>query len=153
MWRRYSLLASVRATRLGLVVLAAATGLAGGYIGGQASVGATTRISFAACGVAPVPAIGSLPLAPFRGQFGEIPLSIGPVRLAHHGEPVLVRFVEVDRLEDKRPVERDGVITLPLLAAAHPMPDEIRIKCRYGEVAGVTYQYAEQTVALSIPSI
>jgi hypothetical protein len=152
MWRRFRSRASARVARLGLVVLAAATGLAGGYIGGQSSVGETTTISFAACGVAPVPAIGSLPLAPFRGQFGVIPLSIGPVRLAHYGEPVLVRFVEVERLEDKRPVKRDGVITLPLLASANRPPDEIRIKCRYGEVAGVTYHYAEQTVSLVIPS-
>ena len=152
MRRHYRLLARVRAAPLGLIVLAVATGLTAGYLSGKADARGTTTISFAACGVAPVPTIGAVPLAPFRGQFGEIPLSIGPVRLAHYGEPVLVRFIEVERLEEKRPVKRDGVITLPLLASAHRPPKEIRIRCRYGEVAGVVYHYADETLALPIPS-
>jgi len=153
MRRRNRFLARVPAGRLGVVAVAVAAGLALGHLSGNADAGGRTTISFAACGVAPVPAIGALPLAPFRGQFGEIPLSIGPVRLAHYAEPVLVRFIEVERLEDKRPVKRDGVITLPLLASADRPPDEIRIKCRYGEVAGVTYRYADRTLALPIPLV
>lgn len=152
MTRQYGLLARVRATRLGLVALAVGAGLTAGYLSGKADASGTTTISFAACGVAPVPTIGAVPLAPFRGQFGEIPVSIGPVRLAHYGEPVLVRFIEVEQLEDKRPVNRDGVITLPLLESSRRPPEEIRIVCRYGEVAGVVYNYADQTIALPIPS-
>ncbi len=164
MRRRYRLPATIRTVRFDAAAVAVVAGLALGYLSGagylggagfltgKPSAGGTTTISFAACGVAPVPAIGALPLSPFRGMVGDIPLSIGPVRLAHAGEPVLLRFIEVERLEDKRPIKRDGVITLPLLASAHRPPDEIRIECRYGEVAGVTYHYVGQTMALAISS-
>lgn len=119
-------------------VLAGAVGFGLGHM--RAS-GQVTELTIATCGLDEAPAPVALPLRDLMRKAGGHNVSLGPFRHDGLDRHVTVRFA----LGTDRPQRHaDGVggdlLVLPVPSEDAPLPDEIRLECRYGTVARVQYR-------------
>lgn len=122
----------------GIVCAVAAAGALGYRLGSPAAAPETaTRITLAACGLHPAPAPIALPLARMFPDAEGVPITVGPIR-----HPGLDAALPV-RLEPSRGAEGsvrlEGDTLVVSLDPSRPS-EEIRLVCRYGEVARVEFR-------------
>jgi hypothetical protein len=116
-------------------------GIAGYALGHMRASGQVTHLTIATCGLGDAPAPVALPLRDLMRKAGGHNVSLGPFRHAGLERDVTVRFAlgsdTPRRLSDG---EDADLLVLPLPALDAPLPDEIRLECRYGAVARVQYR-------------
>lgn len=139
----------------GVMLAAAATLVSGavGYVAGKVqATGRVTHLTIAPCGLDEAPAPVALPLNDLLRKAGGHTVSLGPFRHDGLDRSVTVRFA-LGAAGPVRHSDADGhdLLVLPVSASGGPLPDEIRLECRYGTVARVQYRTGQAREAFDIP--
>lgn len=116
-------------------------GVAGFALGHLRATGQVTQLKIATCGLDAAPEPVALPLRDLLRKAGGHNVSIGPFRHDGLDRAVTVRFTLGS--DSPQRAERTGtgdLLVLPVPDAGAPLPDEIRLECRYGAVARVQYR-------------
>jgi hypothetical protein len=115
-------------------------GVAGFRVGMTHGVGNITHLTLAPCGLTVPPAPIALPLGDLLRKTGGHGVGLGPFRHDGLDRPVTVRFVAEDTAPAFVAGPDEDQVLLPLPAADADMPEEIRMECRYGQIARVQYR-------------
>lgn len=128
----------------GIVMAALAVGAlgaaAGGgfWLGGRMGEDPVTRLALSTCGLVPAPAPIELPLGVMLQKAGAPGLTLGPILHPGLDTPVSLHFRALAPGETPQPLRSGDRLEVPL--DAERLPDELRLACRYGEVARIEYR-------------
>lgn len=139
-----------RALALGAAIAVIAGG-AGFALGQWHANGQVTNLTIATCGLGDAPNPVALPLRDLMRKAGGHSVSVGPFRHDGLDRDVTVRFA-LGSDTPQRHADGDGgdLILLPLPEPGAPMPDEIRLECRYGTVARIQYRKGTTRAAFDL---
>ncbi|MGS4944882.1 hypothetical protein ACVDG3_05345 [Meridianimarinicoccus sp. RP-17] len=123
---------------LGVTILAGAAGFVAGHMRAKGQV---THLTIATCGLDAAPAPVALPLRDLMRKAGGHNVSLGPFRHDGLDSDVTVRFALGSDTPQRHGNGSEGeLLVLPVPEDGTPLPDEIRLECRYGVVARVQYR-------------
>ncbi len=121
-----------------IAVLAGAVGFG---LGHMRATGQVTQLTIATCGLDDAPAPVALPLRDLMRKAGGHNVSLGPFRHDGLDRDVTVRFALGADAPRRHPDGDDrDMLVLPVPTVGAPLPDEIRLECRFGTVARVQYR-------------
>lgn len=143
-------------SRRGVAIGAAVAVLAGvvGFgVGHMRASGQVTELTIATCGLDEAPAPVALPLRDLMRKAGGHNVSLGPFRHDGLDRDVTVRFALGTERPERHAGGADGdLLVLPVPGEDAPLPDEIRLECRYGTVARVQYRRGGTREAFDLSS-
>jgi hypothetical protein len=129
-----------RTVALGVAV-ALVAGAVGFGLGHMRANGQVTHLTIATCGLDEAPAPVALPLRDLMRKAGGHNVSLGPFRHEGLTRDVTVRFaLGSDTPQRHANGDSGDLLVLPIPETGAPLPDEIRLECRYGAVARVQYR-------------
>lgn len=146
----------LRGISRGALAMAAAGALVAGAVGyglgHLRASGQVTHLTIATCGLDEAPAPVALPLRDLLRKAGGHNVSLGPFRHDGLDRAVTVRFALGSDTPRRAGIDdADGdLLVLPVPDAGAPLPDEIRLECRYGTVARVQYRKGQVREAFDL---
>jgi hypothetical protein len=135
-------------TGLAAVAAAVASGATGYVIGTGQGDPRHTRVTVAACGLAPSPEPLDLPLRRLLEKPGAPGLSLGPILHPGLDAPLRVRFQPLQ--EGAAPQARHMGDELVLDLDRTRPPAEIRLACRHGAIGRVEYRTGPLRLVLEV---
>lgn len=147
-----AVLRSRRALGALAAVGALGVGAAGYGLGHLHATGQVTHLTLATCGLDAAPEPVALPLRDLLRKAGGHNVSLGPFRHDGLDRAVTVRFAlgtDTPRRTGTDAVDGD-LLVLPVPDAGAPLPDEIRLECRYGTVERVRYRTGQAQEAFDL---
>jgi hypothetical protein len=125
-----------------------AAGAAGYVIGTGRGDGGLTRVTIAACGLAPSPMPLDLPLRSLLDKPGAPGLALGPILHPGLDAPLRVRFQPLPEGAAPRARLEGEELVLDLDRAR--MPAEVLLACRHGAIGRVEYRTGPLRLVLEV---